>query len=85
LIKDVYKNLKDTFWEKYKKNIIVGTLLIVIINNKYIKIFFKIIDMRWGISDSIANFSVEICVEEILRCNETSFGPSFVVYAIFKN
>ena len=35
--------------------------------------------MRWGIPNTVANFSVEICAEEILRCKETSFGPSFVV------
>ena len=35
--------------------------------------------MRWGITNSMSNFSIDICNEEIRRCNETSFGPSFVV------
>ena len=35
--------------------------------------------MRWGVSDSIAPLANDICIEEIKRCNETTFGPSFVV------
>ena len=35
--------------------------------------------MRWGVSDSMATLANEICIEEIKKCNETSFEPSFVV------
>ena len=35
--------------------------------------------MRWGITDSIVPLATDICLEEIKKCNELSFGPSFVV------
>ncbi len=35
--------------------------------------------MRWGVSDSMAPLANDICIEEIKKCNETSFGPAFIV------
>lgn len=37
-----------------------------------------IVDMRWGVADSMAPLANDICIEEIKKCNETSFGPAFV-------
>jgi hypothetical protein len=37
--------------------------------------------MRWGITDSMQ--ADDVCMEEIKRCNETSFGPSFIVIISF--
>ena len=34
--------------------------------------------MRWGITEQMS--SVEICMDELKKCNETSCGPSFVVF-----
>ena len=39
--------------------------------------------MRWGVSVSMATLANDICIEEIKRCNETSFGPSFIVINLF--
>ena len=33
--------------------------------------------MRWGITNSMS--ATDICMEELKRCNEISFGPSFIV------
>jgi hypothetical protein len=35
--------------------------------------------MRWGISDSMGSLANDICNEEIRKCNQISFGRSFVV------
>ena len=35
--------------------------------------------MRWGITDSMATLANDICIEEIKKCTELSFGPSFIV------
>jgi hypothetical protein len=35
--------------------------------------------MRWGIPDSIATTAIDVCLEEVKRCNSISFGPSFFV------
>ena len=35
--------------------------------------------MRWGVSDSLALLTNDICIKEIKKCNEISFGPSFVL------
>jgi hypothetical protein len=35
--------------------------------------------MRWGISDSMGALANDICIEEIRKCNQISYGPSFVV------
>jgi hypothetical protein len=35
--------------------------------------------MRWGISDSTAIMAIDVCLEEVKRCNAISFGPSFFV------
>ena len=36
--------------------------------------------MRWGITDNMS--AEDVCLEEIRRCNEISYGPSFVVSPI---
>ena len=36
--------------------------------------------MRWGVPDSMtATMAIDICIEEVKRCNSISFGPSFFV------
>jgi len=42
---------------------------------------FQAIDLRWGISDESAldQRSVDICVEEIERCQHTELKPTFIV------
>ena len=37
----------------------------------------KLVDMRWGITDAMQ--AEDVCMEEIKRCNEMSFGPTFIV------
>ena len=36
----------------------------------------QVVDMRWGISDPTT--AIDVCLEEIKRCHESSYGPAFV-------
>jgi hypothetical protein len=42
---------------------------------------FQAIDLRWGISEEAAhdNRTMEICLEEIKRCQATTRRPNFLV------
>ena len=49
--------------------------------------FFKISDMRWGVRDEVQDDhnTTALCLSEIVRCQEESRGPSFVVLLISLN
>lgn len=42
---------------------------------------FRVLDMRWGITDDATNDHVteQLCLAEIANCQRLSLGPSFVV------
>ncbi|KAM4888188.1 NACHT domain- and WD repeat-containing protein 1 [Thomomys bottae] len=41
---------------------------------------FEVVDLRWGIQDTEAldHSMMELCLEELSRCQQTSIGPAFV-------
>ena len=42
---------------------------------------FKIMDMRWGITDDATNEHIteHLCLQEIAKCQRLSLGPNFIV------
>ena len=42
---------------------------------------FQVVDMRWGIRDEATDdhMTTELCVREIVNCQQISMGPNFMV------
>ena len=45
---------------------------------------FQVVDMRWGVRDEATDdhLTVELCMKELRKCQETSTGPNFVVASL---
>ena len=46
---------------------------------------FQVVDMRWGVTDDVINDHQvsQLCINEIVTCQQLSCGPNFVVSAFY--
>ena len=79
LIANIYPKLKDYCKLNYGVDFQVGFLVTLIKSINCLKLFKKIIDMRWGVPHEASNnhMTTSLSLDEVKNCQNLSLGPNF--------